>query len=184
MEPLNEKSQIAQEYGLLPADARQQWIDPFFRLNEQHFSLYLRKNILVRLLTVNMKNCLTLKKSDMWDPILVHVTLWKTRPHYSQSGRENVTPSSGTSPLASYKEVPPRSFTHIQNNPVLSFFANCQFAIYFSVCTKSTDCCCCCVNSVMKTVISIKFHHGTLTIIGSGDFCRHNIKTWKCFKKC
>ena len=24
MEPLNEKSQIAQEYGLLPADARQQ----------------------------------------------------------------------------------------------------------------------------------------------------------------
>ena len=107
MEPLNEKSQIAQEYGLLPADARQQWIDPFFRLNEQHFSLYLRKNILVRLLTVNMKNCLTLKKSDMWDPILVHVTLWKTRPHYSQSGRENVTPSSGTSPLASYKEVPP-----------------------------------------------------------------------------
>ena len=25
IEPLNEKSQIAQEYGLLPADARQQW---------------------------------------------------------------------------------------------------------------------------------------------------------------
>ena len=29
------------------------------------------------------------------------------RPHYSQSCRENETPSSGTSPLASYKEVPP-----------------------------------------------------------------------------
>ena len=29
------------------------------------------------------------------------------RPHYSQSSRENATPSSGTSPLASYKEVPP-----------------------------------------------------------------------------
>ena len=29
------------------------------------------------------------------------------RPHYSQSSRENETPSSGTSPLASYKEVPP-----------------------------------------------------------------------------
>ena len=28
------------------------------------------------------------------------------RPHYSQSSRENATPSSGTSPLASYKEVP------------------------------------------------------------------------------
>ena len=32
------------------------------------------------------------------------------RPHYSQSSRENATPSSGTSPLASYKEVPPREF--------------------------------------------------------------------------
>ena len=29
------------------------------------------------------------------------------RPHYSQSSRENATPSSGTSPLATYKEVPP-----------------------------------------------------------------------------
>ena len=28
------------------------------------------------------------------------------RPHYSQSSRENATPSSGTCPLASYKEVP------------------------------------------------------------------------------
>ena len=28
-------------------------------------------------------------------------------PHDSQSSRENATPSSGTSPLASYKEVPP-----------------------------------------------------------------------------
>ena len=29
------------------------------------------------------------------------------QPHYSQSSRENATPSSGTSPLASYTEVPP-----------------------------------------------------------------------------
>ena len=35
------------------------------------------------------------------DPILV--TLLKMRPHYSQSTHENATPSSGTSPLASYK---------------------------------------------------------------------------------
>ena len=28
------------------------------------------------------------------------------RPHYSQSSRENATPSSGTSPLASHKGVP------------------------------------------------------------------------------
>ena len=44
----------------------------------------------------------------MSDPILV--TLLKMQPHYSQSSRENATPatpSSGTSPLASYKEVPP-----------------------------------------------------------------------------
>ena len=41
----------------------------------------------------------------MCDPILV--TLLKMRPHYSQSSRENATTSSGTSPLASYKEVLP-----------------------------------------------------------------------------
>ena len=29
------------------------------------------------------------------------------RPHYSHSSRENLTPSSGRSPLASYKRVPP-----------------------------------------------------------------------------
>ena len=33
------------------------------------------------------------------------------KPHHSQSSRENATPSSGTSPLASFKEVPtPREF--------------------------------------------------------------------------
>ena len=37
----------------------------------------------------------------MCDPILV--TLLKMQHHYSQSSRENATPSSGTSPLASYK---------------------------------------------------------------------------------
>ena len=52
-------------------------------------------NILVRLLIVNMENCLTPQKSE------------NVRPHYSQSSRENATPSSGTASLASYKEVPP-----------------------------------------------------------------------------
>ena len=42
----------------------------------------------------------------MCDSILV--TLLKMRPHHSQSSRENGTPSSGTYPLASYKEVTPR----------------------------------------------------------------------------
>ena len=45
------------------------------------------------------------KNAKMCDTILV--TLLKMRPHYSQSSRENATSSSGTSPLASYKEVPP-----------------------------------------------------------------------------
>ena len=49
-----------------------------------------------------MKNCLTHKKCAT--PL---VTLLKMRPHYSQSSRENATPSGGTSPLASYKEVTP-----------------------------------------------------------------------------
>ena len=46
------------------------------------------------------------KNQKMCDLILV--TLLKMRPHYSQSSRENVTPSSSTCPLASYKEVSPR----------------------------------------------------------------------------
>ena len=62
-------------------------------------------NILVRLLTVNMKNCLTPKNPKICDPILV--TLLKMRPHDRQSSRENVTPSCGTSTLASHNEVPP-----------------------------------------------------------------------------
>ena len=40
-----------------------------------------------------MKNCLTPKNEKMCDPI-------------SSNSTENATPSSGTSPLASYKEVP------------------------------------------------------------------------------
>ena len=62
-------------------------------------------NIPVCLLTMNMMNCLTPKIQKMRvDPILV--TLLKMRPHYSQSTHENATPSSGKSPLASYKEEP------------------------------------------------------------------------------
>ena len=41
----------------------------------------------------------------MCDPVLV--TLLKMRPHDSQSSPENAAPSSGTSPLASCKVVPP-----------------------------------------------------------------------------
>ena len=45
------------------------------------------------------------QKSENLRPILV--TLLKMRPHYSQSSRENVTPSVGISPLASCMGVPP-----------------------------------------------------------------------------
>ena len=48
----------------------------------------------------------------MRDPILV--TPLKMRAHYSQSSRENATPSSGTSLLASYKEVPPRELQQVE----------------------------------------------------------------------
>ena len=33
--------------------------------------------------------------------------LLKMRPHYSHSSHQNATPPSGTSPLATYKEVTP-----------------------------------------------------------------------------
>ena len=36
------------------------------------------------------------------------------RPHYSQSSRENATPSSGTSPVGSCKEVPPTGKISLQ----------------------------------------------------------------------
>ena len=53
----------------------------------------------------------------MCDPILV--TLLKMRLHYSQSSRENATISSGTSPLASYKEIPPPPGSFDQSSLVL-----------------------------------------------------------------
>ena len=43
-------------------------------------------------------------KMYVCDTILV--TVLKMQPHYGQSSCENSTPSSVTSPLASYKEVP------------------------------------------------------------------------------
>ena len=55
------------------------------------------------------------KNPKMCDPILV--TLLKMRAHYSQSSRENATPSSGTSPLASYKEVSPPGLSPFISKP-------------------------------------------------------------------
>ena len=72
----------------------------FYELN--HFLNWMKStllfthsgNILGRLLTVNIKNCLTPKNPKMWHPILV--TLLKFRPLYSQSSCANATLSSGT----------------------------------------------------------------------------------------
>ena len=82
-------------------------------------------NILVRLLAVIMKTELSYSKNPkMCDPILV--TPLKMQPHYSQSSRENATPSSGTSPVASYKQVPPGVYfsSKIYSN---SFFYSYQW---------------------------------------------------------
>ena len=84
------------------------WIDPFFLDWVKNTLLFICcTNNLVRLLTVNMKNSFTPKNPKMCDPILV--TLSKMRLHYSHSSRENInaTLSSGTSPLAPCKAVPP-----------------------------------------------------------------------------
>ena len=80
----------------------------------------------------------------MCDPILV--TLLKMRPHYSQSSRENATPSSGTSPLASYKEINPGAAassklyrTFICGNKILTVTRSCHeklaLAYYRDRCT-------------------------------------------------
>ena len=72
------------------------------RLSKEHQSLLFTysTNILVRLLTGNMKNCLTPKIRKCATPSL------KMQPHDSQSSHENATPSSGTSPLVSHKKEP------------------------------------------------------------------------------
>ena len=62
-----------------------------------------RTSILVPLLTVNVKELSYPKNPKMCDSI---VTLLKKQSINSQSSRENPTPSSGTSALASYKEEP------------------------------------------------------------------------------
>ena len=72
-------------------------------LNEEHFTFHLQykhsqtfANLKYEELSENQKMC---------NPILV--TLLKMQSHNSQSSCENATPSSGTSPLAPHKEVPP-----------------------------------------------------------------------------
>ena len=74
--------------------------------NEEHFIFHLRYKYSGPFVNGKYEELFHPKNPKMCDPILV--TLLKMRPHYSQSSRENATPSSGTSPLASHKEVPPQ----------------------------------------------------------------------------
>ena len=70
------------------------WIDPFFKWNEEHFIFRLQY----------------LEKSE------------NVQPPYSQSSRENVTPSSRASPLACYKEVPPTPRDPIPDQKVQNLY--------------------------------------------------------------
>ena len=94
-------------------------------------------NILVRLLTVNLKNCLTPKNQEMCDHILGN-SIRKMLPHHSHSSCEYATPSSGTFPLASYKEVPPPGSDTDKKSGVLAFFISQYLASIPATC-KYTD---------------------------------------------
>ena len=64
-------------------------------LNKEHLTFPYSTNILLRMLTGKYEELSYPKNQKMCDLVIV------------TSSREKATPSSGTSPLASYKEVPP-----------------------------------------------------------------------------
>ena len=72
-------------------------------LNEEHFTFHIPFKHSGTLANRKYEELSHPKNHKKCDPIL---TLLKMRLNYSQSSRENATPSSGTSPLASYEEVP------------------------------------------------------------------------------
>ena len=75
-------------------------LTPFCRLNEELFSFHLQYKHSGTFANRKYEKLSYPKNPKMCDPIVV--PLLKMRPHYSQSSSENATPSSGTSPLASY----------------------------------------------------------------------------------
>ena len=78
-------------------------MDPFLKLNEEQFTFHLQYKHSGTFANRKYEELFYTKNPKMCDPILV--TLLKMQPHYSQSSHEKGTPSSDTSPLASYKEV-------------------------------------------------------------------------------
>ena len=73
-------------------------------LNEESFIFHLHYKHSGTFANRKYEELSSSKNPKLCDPILV--ILLKMRPHYNQSSCENATPSSGTSPLASYREVP------------------------------------------------------------------------------
>ena len=71
-------------------------MDPFFnKLNEEHFTFHLQYKYPGTFANRKYEQLSYPKNPKMCGPILV--TLLKMQPHYSQSSRENATPSSGIS---------------------------------------------------------------------------------------
>ena len=67
-------------------------------LYEEHFTFHLQYKHSGTFANLKYEDLQSYPKNEkMFDPILV--PLLKTRPHYSQSSRENTTPSSGTIPI-------------------------------------------------------------------------------------
>ena len=73
----------------------------FLIFNEEHFNSHLQYKHPGTFANRKYEELSYPKNQKICDPILVF--LLKMRPHYSQSSRENATPTSGTSPLASCK---------------------------------------------------------------------------------
>ena len=81
---------------------------------------------------------LSYPKDPNWvcDPILVNPL--KMQPGYSQSSSENATPSSGTSPLASYKEVLPRDFITVYPVVCSKYHSAIYYQMIWRILKKNT----------------------------------------------
>ena len=102
---------------------------PTFELNEEHLTFHLQCKHSGTIANRKYEELSYPKKSENFRPILV--TLLKMQPQYSQSSRENATPSSGTSSSAFYKEV-------LSRGPRLDWqfqwlFSNTHLVSYVSV---------------------------------------------------
>ena len=98
-------------------------------LNKEHFTFYLQYKYSGMFANCKYEELSYPKNQTMCDPILV--TLLKMRPHDSQSSRENVTPSSGTSPLDFCKEVPPPPGVFEKNNVDIVGSVHMEEKIFF-----------------------------------------------------